>query len=739
MRGRLAEQFMLFLVCCLLISHSCGQSSLSAGQNQNLTALPSTEVFPVTTENLDNLQQTLTQPATAALDIAVTRAELQARPAAWQSTESWVRSGGVAFMHTDAAQLFGYRTVAARIGTPQLAGQLYGKAEAVFPSEAHALLNSEWNNEKMVRAVYYHMAPGDHLVVNHPAGVALLRVVDFVAPSTTPLYAAALAPYGKGWVVFTPRVVEGHRADGAAFLRNLMRFVQACAKPSRSLDTAVIGLPIQLLPDNPASQAAANNQSRTDMVTLGEFLRSSLQPVSPTEQPTQVRLDEARLLLTRGELRAAWSLWQRAAATTNVTEPELQAASVRLQTLLKVWRARWALQNNDFKQVLMWLSGAEREVSGAAETLLWRGVLVAAQAQDITLSSGDKAAALEQAAGYWQQASKATALTATALPVVATAENTTAPREETIGSVSRTTLDTWRRNGLSAARKARAEPPLVTVQGKQGQLIVLQCVAVDEGVRTTGVPDWARHWLAGRIGSDVFGPFNRKFQAVSAERTLAPVLATLGWKLENEEILIFDNYQQYANYRIAAGITRQKMPLPQGSVDEEFMQRRLITQRDFPLGDIDDGRLLMTRLVRVRDQNGSVFILPPTATSEGYKITIKAGTTTPAVLGRMHAYAMINAIAEGGTPVPEWMHLGLAGISIVSVVQQSGFPEITVPSQDKKEIQAMQMMQTFYTRFGKGAVVETLQRLGAGESVDAALLATTGFTQQQLLQNLQAA
>jgi hypothetical protein len=45
--------------------------------------------------------------------------------------------------------------------------------------------------------------------------------------------------------------------------------------------------------------------------------------------------------------------------------------------------------------------------------------------------------------------------------------------------------------------------------------------------------------------------------------------------------------------------------------------------------------------------------------------------------------------------------------------------------------QALSMMLYFYNRFGVGAVVETLQRLGSRQSVDEALLATTGLTEEQ--------
>src|SRR5688500_7007557 len=61
-----------------------------------------------------------------AVSLNVTKATMQARPEAWQGLSEWVRSGGVVFLHNDAAQLFGYRTVPARRATARVAGQLYG-------------------------------------------------------------------------------------------------------------------------------------------------------------------------------------------------------------------------------------------------------------------------------------------------------------------------------------------------------------------------------------------------------------------------------------------------------------------------------------------------------------------------------------------------------------------------------------------------------------------------------------
>ena len=47
------------------------------------------------------------------------------------------------------------------------------------------------------------------------------------------------------------------------------------------------------------------------------------------------------------------------------------------------------------------------------------------------------------------------------------------------------------------------------------------------------------------------------------------------------------------------------------------------------------------------------------------------------------------------------------------------------------ELASTRQVSFFYKRFGAGAFVETLQRLGSGQSIDSALLATTGLNQQQ--------
>lgn len=150
-----------------------------------------------------------------------------------------------------------------------------------------------------------------------------------------------------------------------------------------------------------------------------------------------------------------------------------------------------------------------------------------------------------------------------------------------------------------------------------------------------------------------------------------------------------------------------------------------------------------------------------------------ASTLYPTTLGRMHSYVLMNQLAGGGTAPPDWMQLGLAARSALIVMRDLGLDlpdtgfspaevsqaflglkmgEVGVlnPAQFKgitldpqrcplAEPQAILMMEFFYARFGTGCVVETLQRLGSGQTVDEALNATTELTEAQFFQAWSAA
>ena len=72
--------------------------------------------------------------------------------------------------------------------------------------------------------------------------------------------------------------------------------------------------------------------------------------------------------------------------------------------------------------------------------------------------------------------------------------------------------------------------------------------------------------------------------------------------------------------------------------------------------------------------------------------------------------------------------LRLGGIKGCEQFARSGVPVNTLTG---AEAQGLRMMLFFYNRFGAGRVAETLQRLGSGQSVNAALQATTGLTEAQ--------
>jgi hypothetical protein len=120
------------------------------------------------------------------------------------------------------------------------------------------------------------LQPGDHLATGHATALPLLRALDMqwehlfkVMPTNpsfpslpetlgggrtyrqmtlkrTPAYsgyAAALAPFGHGWALFAPRLIETHRADGPLFHENLTEFIRQRGPGARNKSSALLGLP----------------------------------------------------------------------------------------------------------------------------------------------------------------------------------------------------------------------------------------------------------------------------------------------------------------------------------------------------------------------------------------------------------------------------------------------------------------------------------------------------------------
>jgi hypothetical protein len=689
-------------------------------------------ILQVDAQTLANLPGLLAQNRADAVSLSVSLEELQDAPEADSALQAWVRDGGVVFLHTSAAQLFGYRTVVAREATNRRAGQLFGRARAALSFAAHPLLWGSVATPNLVGSadagpvnpaasvtpsqstlgvdlVFYQMRPGDHLVQSHPGGVPLLRVTDLTAPVAAPdLYAAAVAPFGRGWAIFTPDFIETQRADGAIFVRNLMRMALSsrtvrgaspAVAPNPQLPalqpntTALVSIPASVIEGNvPATDGEGDAVPTFSFSALAQAATRAVRGgIEDTDPETNLVSVAPRLILTRGEMSGLAGLAGAANADAN--------ARAAATAVLYILRARLALQRNDVEAASEWMEQARTLSSRSAETALWSGVIAASRAADLTLSSRDRAGFFAQAVQYWTAALSAPPLmrgTAT------TAQTTTSATATAISGVPRTLLQAWARDAQRTANLMSVEPPFVTPLGNGAGSILLRHYPEDPTLRL----------------------------ALPTGATLSNSVQLFGWRPDDEEILIFTTPAYFQNYRRAAGLTGETVPNP--------LQR---------FGDIAGNRILMVSQITVQ-----VF-LPP-ATPGGPRRPVQLGTAVPAVIGRLHGEVLVNSLAAGGTPVPGWLRLGLVSLSNQSVVgtalgagangallriaaangllSPQQFDEvINSDVQGVAEAQAQLMMLYFYNRFGAGRVAETLQRLGSGQTVDEALQATTDMTEAQ--------
>jgi hypothetical protein len=217
--------------------------------------------------------------------------------------------------------------------------------------------------------------------------------------------------------------------------------------------------------------------------------------------------------------------------------------------------------------------------------------------------------------------------------------------------------------------------------------------------------------------------------ALPAALLLARADAFLGWHMDEEEILLFPTEPYYEGYSSVARTGREVAFNP--------LARH---------GNVVGNRLLLV----------SQLTLPVLIDPGPPRRYAELGSAIPAVLGRLHAQVVTNTLTLDGTPAPAWMQLGLMSLSNLAVVANDPTNEPTpqnlrnlaavggllAPAQFENadlgadrnsfvETQARRLMLYFYQRYGAGAAVETLQRLGSGESVDDALTATTGLTEAQ--------
>ena len=388
------------------------------------------DIVAVDTDALPDLPALLQRYPTA-LTLQVTRAQLQPSPH-WPRLRDWVQRGGVIFLHNDAAQLFGYDTVAARPATPQQAGQLFGRAVAAWPWGAQPLLNGP----RPVETVFYQMQLGDHLVsalngatppvARHRfgrfgGGRAECATVVCLGNSAVwsrlgGVCAAIDRNSSRRWCDFSAPSCGNSPPNAPARPRKPIKPLTKNAAPNappkeRAQTYLAIGpeilavLPPNAPPTSPAAVDFAALQKNLDALLESASSDETAREVTPPnrEAPPTTNADKAKpqkLMLFSEEVDAMAQLASRAAAPE--ATPLMRA---RALARLEIWRARWELQQPGGGAALDWLQTAAQQIApdeaDAANSAVdsttenevlpeqqgiafWRGVIASASALSIS-------------------------------------------------------------------------------------------------------------------------------------------------------------------------------------------------------------------------------------------------------------------------------------------------------------------------------------------------------------------
>jgi hypothetical protein len=679
----------------------------------------SSRVYVAEAEALAQLPAVLARAGgPGAVSLRASEAEFEDNAPARVALLRYVQNGGTVFLHTGAARAFGFTTIEARTGTNRAAGQLFGRARAALPFGAHPLLwddgttitrrtpNTDQTQLPGVNLVFYEAREGDHLVVGHPAGTPLLQISDLASNLNGPLYAAAIAPFGRGFAVFAPDFVDQKRADGALFARNLLRLLSPANRASRKW----VAIPANLV-ENGANSPTALTSALDEAAkaagpvaapALPAFGTTAAVPVAPTVTAPlgEVQNDAVNDGNITEDAVAGVSRLFLGTDEARSYVTALRAGGDQASVAINVLRARLFLSRADGESASRALDAATdfapENSADASEIALWRGVLLAGAAQNINQSSIRRAQLLADAARSFSLAQTRRAIQ----------NNPAAPASSNAASaISATTLRQWSVKLAGISQVFALEPPVAQQFGVGDAAITLRSFANDASAELVIL----------------------SVQALADARNF-------GWRGDREEILLFPNAQTFARYRGALGLEQPTVPLPAGAA-----------------GDVLGQRLILVALPSIPLAQNN----PQTGETTAFAI----GNNTASVLARLHSYVLLNALDEGGSRVPVWLQLGLENLVNLALLGQietapdnrplEQFAQVgalltpaqfgSIPTDPVRyrvaQLQASAITTYFYREFGAGAVVETLQRLGAGQTIDAALEATTEGTQDDLFLN----
>ncbi len=720
-------------------------------------------------ESLANLPALLLRGGgPAAISLGASEEALDANPAARAALLGWVRGGGTVFLHTGAARAFGFVTVSARLGNNQQAGQLFGRARAALPFGAHPLLWDDGKTGRTARGadptqlpgvgvVFYQLREGDDLVVSHPAGTALLEVSDLAGAAPNSLYAVAMAPFGRGFAVFTPDFIDQTRGDGALFTRNLLNLLSPSGRAQNSAlaGAKLVGIDASAIENAAVAPAALQNalfqaaNFQNAPPALPAFGTGATLPnLNGNVPPAQVNANQNlpenadNMALDAGAAAGVGIGAGAAGAEEELGETQVilsRAEASSYAKILALGDARAAVVVNLLRARLFLLRGDEIGASRAveasagfapeiAEVALWRGILLAGAAQEINQPSPARAQILNQAAQNFVRATGAPSIAAGIANFNAPNPNAGPPMVP--GAMNGAVQDGTVRNAGNAMGVATlAGIPVTVVRGwsvKMGQ--IAQVFALE--------PPQVQQYGVGSSTITV--------RAVAEDPALplivvgAQALATardFGWHGDRQEIVLFPTPQLYAQYRAAVGLTGPSVPLPAGAV-----------------GDVVGQRILMLALPSAPALGRSPIT--------GQVTLLGTNNSAADVLARLHSYVLLRAYDENARS-PVWLQLGLENLAKIAI---SGNTQVVTDNQILAQVaqagglltpeqfgdgfgdnrpnqimiaqaQAASLMAYFYRVHGAGAVTETVQRFGAGQSADEALQATTEADELSLFQN----
>jgi hypothetical protein len=627
--------------------------------------------------------------------LGASAAALQKDTASLAALQKWVKSGGVMVVYSDAATLFGFQLQAAREGTAQKGGQLYGRAEMAAPFGSEPLL---WDNTSAKTSatfggmtVFYQMQKGDSLVVANPSAVPLLRVTDLADPQTK-LFASAVASYGNGWVIFAPRQLETVRAQGNEFWSNMLRMAD---DPPLPVDISALTETANSLTGNSPDYKAllADLQKRLDgkwppaNASLTELMPDTFPVARPIAQVMVKELQAATSPRAQKRLNAILDLW--------MTQADLQRATGNSTTAINA--------------ASKWLDDAERNAPRTTEVLFWKGVIAAQTAGNDSLSSASRAKSLNDAAADWEAA-------ATARPLLApvSASESTFANSDMFGNPTSAMALAWAKQARRDAAAINNQPTGITLVGNGDTAVIVRHSADDPTLRL----------------------------ALPTVRKLQSVFADFGWIVPDEQVMIFPNESAFGTY--GTNLTNDGTSF--GNYGRVWQNQLLmVSQPAEPV--IIPGT--PERLIREGKRN---IVLPGTKSR-----VVQAGTATAAVLGRMHAEALIDALDEDGGKIPVWMQLGMMALggdaatgnkqAPTAELQQAGAANkllsadrfnagmLSDTTANFADAEALSLMTYFYTDFGAGSVMETIQRIASGQSANEALTATTGMDENEFFKS----